>query len=101
MTVGELKRAPGVLPPLGGNWVQAGGMIFTSSRHVSPRHRLRGRVGDRDHPVPGTRLPLGHCGDPHKESLSCHVSGSPHSPISVTSVPHLQDSARLPSLPFT
>lgn len=58
--------------PRGQFGAQAGGTIFTSNRHVSSRHRL-GRDGfrERDHPVPGTQVPPGHFGDPHKEGFSC------------------------------
>lgn len=54
--------------PRGQFGAQAGGTIFTSSS----RHRL-GCDGfrERDHPVPGTQLPPGHFGDPHKEGFSC------------------------------
>lgn len=57
--------------PRGRFGVQAGGMIFTSNRHVSPRHRLRGTgFRERDHPVPGTQPRLGHSADPHEEGFS-------------------------------
>lgn len=56
--------------PRGRFGVQARGMIFTSNRHVSPRHWLRGTgFRERDYPVPETQPPLGHCGDPHEEGF--------------------------------
>lgn len=58
--------------PRGQFGAQAGGMIFTSTRHVSPRRWLEGTgFRERVHPVPGTQLFSGHIGDPHKEGFGC------------------------------
>lgn len=58
--------------PRGQFGAQAGGMIFTSSRHTSPRHWLGGEgFRKRDHAVPGTQPPLGHFGAHHKKGFVC------------------------------
>lgn len=58
--------------PRGQFGAQAGGVIFTSTKHISPRHWLGGTgFGERVHPVPGSQPFSGHVGDPQKEGYGC------------------------------
>lgn len=74
--------------PRGQFGAQAGGTIFTSSRHVSPTHWLRGTgFRERDHPVPGTQRSPGRFGDPHGGGGVGSVPQSPPPPWSQSQGP--------------